>query len=87
MKFRNGAWLWHDSVEPHIMRRAHEYRIEGSTLWLACVDREGNQGGDSFEGTLLELRVSSPLPDVIRVQAKHYSPAALTSITPSRPPA
>jgi len=75
MKFRTGAWRWHDAVEPHCMKRIHEYRIEGSTLRLACVDRESNSGGDSFEGTVLEVEITSPMPDVIRVHASHHRPA------------
>ncbi|HEY4329396.1 MAG TPA: alpha-xylosidase, partial [Phycisphaerae bacterium] len=74
MKFRNGAWRWHDSVEPHVMRRITEYRIEGNRLYLACVDRDGNSGAESFEGTVLEVWISSPMADVIRVEISHHAP-------------
>ena len=74
MKFRNGAWLWHDGVTPHVARRLVDYRIDGDSLWLAAVDREGAGGADSFEGTVLEMRVTSPMRDVIRVQISHHRP-------------
>jgi len=41
MKFRNGAWHWFDNVDAHIMRQMQEYRLAGSTLFLAVADREG----------------------------------------------
>lgn len=74
MKFSQGAWRWADNVTPTIMRRVHHYRVEGNTLFVCALDRHGTQGGDSFEGTVLELRISSPMPDVIRVQTTHHRP-------------
>ena len=71
MKFRNGAWHWFDNVDAHIMRQVQEYRIEGSTLLLAVADREGRR---NFEANVLQLRITSPLPDAIRVEATHHSP-------------
>jgi alpha-D-xyloside xylohydrolase len=75
MKFSEGAWRWAQGVKPSLMRRIVSYRIEGDTLYLAAVERGGNQGQDRFEGTVLELRISSPMSDVIRVQVNHHRPA------------
>ena len=74
MKFRHGAWLWHDGITPHLMARVAEHRIEDDALWLAAVDRAGTSGADTFEGTVLTLRVTSPMSDVIRVQVQHHAP-------------
>jgi len=71
MKFRNGAWHWYDNVDAHTMRQVQEYRIEGSTLLVAAADREGRR---NFEAHVLELRITSPMPDVIRVEATHHAP-------------
>lgn len=71
MKFRNGAWHWFDNVDAHIMRQVQEYRIAGSTLYVAAADREGR---GNFEGHVLELRITSPMAEVIRVEATHHSP-------------
>jgi alpha-D-xyloside xylohydrolase len=57
------------------MRRIFEYRIEGSTLHVVCVEKLENKGGDSFEGTVIELGITSPMPDVIRVHAAHHRPS------------
>jgi alpha-D-xyloside xylohydrolase len=74
MKFSNGAWLWADGVVPHCMRRVALSKVNGDSLWLAICDRAGNDGIDRVEGTVLELRITSPLPDVIRVQVRHHDP-------------
>ena len=72
MKFSHGAWLWEKGVTPHCMKRVVEHRIEDDALVLSAVDKKDNLGADSFEGTVLELRVSSPMRDVIRVQVRHH---------------
>jgi alpha-D-xyloside xylohydrolase len=72
VKFSHGAWLWADGVTPQCVKRINEHRIEGTTLIASGVDRTGNDGVDRFEGLVLELRISSPMPDVIRVQVKHH---------------
>jgi alpha-D-xyloside xylohydrolase len=74
MKFRDGAWLWTDGVKAACMKRVHEYRIDGDALVLAAVDRSGNKGEDRFEGTVLQVRVTCPMADVIRVQVRHHHP-------------
>jgi alpha-D-xyloside xylohydrolase len=74
MKFRRGAWLWNDGVDGHVMRRVTEYRIEGDSVWLALLDRMGTDHSDRFEGVVLQMRISSPLPEVIRVQTWHHAP-------------
>src|SRR5580658_9308440 len=58
------------------MKRVVEHRIEDDALVLSAVDRKDNQGADSFEGTVLQVRVSSPMQDVIRVQIRHHHPPA-----------
>src|SRR5580692_5681564 len=76
MKFSHGAWLWEKGVTPHCMKRVVEHRVEGDVLVLSAVDKKDNSGADSFEGTVLELRVSSPMRDVIRVRVRHHHPVA-----------
>src|SRR5688572_6613675 len=74
MKFRNGAWLWERGVTPAVMKRAIEHRIDGDAVVVSGVDRGEQHSVDKFEGTVLELRVTSPMPDVIRVQVRHHRP-------------
>src|SRR5688572_3582639 len=74
MKFRNGAWLWEEGVRAACLKRVIEHRIEGDVLHVVGVDREQQHSVDKFEGTVLQLRISSPMPDVIRVQTRHHAP-------------
>jgi alpha-D-xyloside xylohydrolase len=75
MKFRRGAWLWEQGVTPSCVRRVFEHRVEGDALVVHAVDRGERGGEDLFEGTVLQMRVTSPMPDVIRVQVRHHHPA------------
>src|SRR5688500_11602107 len=75
MKFRRGAWLWESGVTPHCMKRVVEHRIHGDSLVVCGVSRPDNGAGeDKFEGTVLQLRVTSPMADVIRVHVRHHHP-------------
>jgi len=75
MKFSHGAWLLAEGVTAHFAKRITQFAVEQrKAITLATVDRTGTQGVDSFEGTVLELRISSPMPDVIRVQIRHHAP-------------
>jgi alpha-D-xyloside xylohydrolase len=75
MKFRDGAWLWEKGVTPSCMRRVHSWRVDRDSLTLWALDRVGTDGPDRFEGVVLEMRITSPMPDVIRVQVTHHRPA------------
>jgi alpha-D-xyloside xylohydrolase len=74
MKFSDGAWLWAKNVQPHLVRRVYDSRLEEGALWMALLDRKGTTGGDRFEGVVLQMRITTPMPDVIRVQVFHHRP-------------
>jgi alpha-D-xyloside xylohydrolase len=73
MKFSHGAWLWKSDVTPACVRRVFEYQIDRDQLSANLLDRTGSAGVDRFEGLILQLRVTSPMPDVIRVQVQHHA--------------
>ncbi len=77
MRFRNGAWLWYDGVTPACMKRVTEFGVDGDALDLACVDRAGADHADRFEGVVLAMRITSPMPDCLRVQIRHHHPAEI----------
>ena len=56
-------------------KRLYRHRIEKNAVRLWTLDHTGTQGADRFEGTILELCISSPMPDVVRVQIHHHKPA------------
>src|SRR5271163_458241 len=75
MKFTHGAWLVAKGMAPAIIRRVCECRVDENSAWLAAVDRSGTEGVDRFEGVVLDVRVTSPMPGVIRVQITHQADA------------
>ena len=50
------------------------YRTEGDALILPPSTARAPPGWIAARGTLLEIRITSPMPDVIRVQARHHHP-------------
>jgi alpha-D-xyloside xylohydrolase len=74
MKFAHGAWLLADGVTAHFAKRIQEFAVQpGKSLSFSTVDRTGTKGVDSFEGKVMQVRVSSPMADVIRVQVRHHA--------------
>ncbi len=77
MKFRHGAWRWRPEVSPSVARRLYRHSIEKNAVRIWSLDHSGTEGADRFEGTILELCFSSPMPDVVRVQIHHHKPSAV----------
>jgi alpha-D-xyloside xylohydrolase len=75
MKFRHGAWLWREDVTPSVARRLYRYEIANNAVRLWTLDHQGTDGADRFEGTILEIHISSPMPDVARVRINHHKPS------------
>src|SRR5580704_1190064 len=82
MKFSQGVWKWAEGITPSCVRTVTEYRIERDQLWIAAVDRDGIDPSDRFEGTVLQLHVTSPMPDVIRVRIVHHVPNPRSAVKP-----
>ena len=72
MKFSNGAWLWAEGVTPFCMRRIWRQRTEKDSLWVAAVDKPDSERVD---GVVLQISVTAPMADCLRVQVRHYHPA------------
>src|SRR5580698_7942232 len=72
MKFSHGVWKWAEGITPICVRRVTEYKVERDSLWVAAVDRNGPDPSDRFEGLVLQLHITSPIADVIRVRIVHH---------------
>jgi alpha-D-xyloside xylohydrolase len=72
MKFSHGVWKWAEGITPVCVRRVTEYKLERDSLWVAAVDRNGTDPSDRFEGLILQLHITSPMADVIRVRIVHH---------------
>ena len=71
MKFTKGYWMNRPGVEASDTVQIREARFDGASLYLYAV----NYGHDSraMGGPILELTVSSPAPDIIRIEAVHFA--------------
>lgn len=73
MKFTDGAWLMQPGVQAHYPAEAHDVTREGDTLVVHAPTRPIRHRGDTLQGPLLTIRLSSPLENVIRVRIEHFS--------------
>lgn len=72
MKFSNGFWLKKEGLSIYSPTEVKYMDIdeESFTVYAACRATAGR--GDTVNEPLLSIRVSSPIPDVIRVQLVHF---------------
>ncbi|MCW5943457.1 MAG: alpha-xylosidase [Fimbriimonadaceae bacterium] len=76
MKFTDGAWLVRPGVRMHYAAEVFEVEATPEALTLILPTRPIRHPGDTLQGPLLELRLSSPMPDVIRVRLRHFTGGA-----------
>lgn len=60
-------------VKAHYAAEVYEAEHREGGLDLLVPTRKIRHRGDTLEGPVLTVRLSSPMPDVIRVQAGHYT--------------
>ncbi|MBC8063754.1 MAG: alpha-xylosidase, partial [Chlorobia bacterium] len=72
MKFSDGNWMMLPGVRAHYAAEVYEAEVRDGGLDLLVPTRKIRHRGDTLEGPVLTIRLSSPMPDVIRVQATHY---------------
>lgn len=70
MKFTKGAWMNRDGVGIQNIGQVRESRVDGNKLYLYTVP----YGRDvrAMGGTMIEVFISSPQPNIIRTEAYHY---------------
>ncbi len=73
MKFTDGAWLMREGVTAHYA--AELYEVDAHKRGLSCVvpTKPIRHRGDTLSGPLLQLELTSPLPDIIRVKVSHWT--------------
>lgn len=81
MKFTKGVWMMREGVTPHYALHVHDYEYDAHSLTLYCpAGRAVNNRAATLDNPLITVRLSSPLPNVLRVQVSHHRG------TPVRPP-
>ncbi len=72
MKFTDGYWLMRPGVKPHYAAQAYEVNAQPDRLDVLATTRVIRHRGDTLQGPTLNVTLSSPAADVIRVQASHF---------------
>jgi alpha-D-xyloside xylohydrolase len=73
MKFSNGYWLMKPGFRPFYAAQVHDVKIEPEALTLYAPTKKLTARAEMLDLPLLTLRISSPMPDVVRVQTVHHS--------------
>ncbi len=72
MKFLNGCWLWKEGYEGFSPREAYEVEIQDTQVCLIAPTHNIHHKGDTLGGINLSIRITTPAPEVIRVQGYHF---------------
>ena len=72
MKFSNGCWLLKEGYGCFAPQEVYEQKITDTEISLCAPTHKIVTRGDTLGGANLTIKISSPMPDVIRVQTFHY---------------
>lgn len=73
MKFSNGCWLQKEGVECFTPAEVYYTKVEDKQVTICAPTGKINHRGDTLGGVNLTLKISTPMKDVLRVQAYHYA--------------
>ena len=80
MKFTDGNWMLRPGVKAFYPAEAYDAEAGPGTLTISAPTSRIQRRGDTLQGPLLTITLSSPMPDVIRVRLEHFTGGA-----PARP--
>lgn len=72
MKFERGHWAILPGIQAVYMLSVADVNVTESALEVTAYDRPIRHRGDYLNGTSVNVRFTSPMPDVIRVQLTHF---------------
>ncbi len=72
MKFSNGCWLNKKGVTTYSPKEVYTTKISSDSVTIYAPCNNINQRGDTLGGPVITMKLSSPIPDVIRVQLFHH---------------
>jgi alpha-D-xyloside xylohydrolase len=75
MKFTDGNWLMRDGVTASYPACAYSVKNDNNTLTVHAPCRRVGHRGDTLGGPLLTLRLSAPMPGIVKVAVEHFSGA------------
>ncbi len=72
MKFTDGYWQIRPGHEPHYATQAFDIESDANSLTVYAATRKIEQRGDTLNSSLITVRYSSPLENVIKVEIWHH---------------
>ena len=72
MKFSNGCWLQKERTECFGPAEVFETKRDDNSITFCAPTHKINHRGDTLGGPNLTIKISAPMPEVIRVQTFHY---------------
>lgn len=72
MKFHNGCWLFKEGYECFSPQHIYEVQKKETELVLCAPTSRITHKGDTLGGINLTIRITAPVPEVIRVQTYHH---------------
>ena len=72
MKFHNGCWLFKEGYGCFSPQHVYEVRKNEKEVVLCAPTSRINHKGDILGGINLTVRITAPMPEVIRVQTYHH---------------
>jgi alpha-D-xyloside xylohydrolase len=73
MKFSYGYWTMKPGNRPFYAAQVHDVKVEPAALTLFAPTKKLAARGEMLDIPMLTLRISSPMPDVVRVQVVHHA--------------
>ena len=73
MKFTDGYWLIPKDVKAFHPAQVYDVEVDRDSFTVFAPTNRITHRGDTHDGTLLSIRFSSPMPDVVRVKLIHFS--------------
>lgn len=72
LKFTNGYWLMREGVAAHYAAEAYEVEAADGSLKILAPTRPIRHRGDTLQGPVLNIGLSSPAEGVIKVRMSHF---------------
>lgn len=72
MKYHNGCWLLKEGIGSFSPKHVYEVKKGENELVLCAPTTRIEKKGDTLGGINLTVRITAPMPEVIRVQAFHH---------------
>lgn len=72
MKFNNGCWLLKKGITAFAPQQVYDAEITDTNVKLCAPTHFIRHRGDTLGGANLTLQITSPFPEVLRIQADHH---------------